>query len=71
MGPDMSAGVEGTFHHRYTQAAKNAHTVFAADNDDHLQSCDDEPDRTAFLVNEKGSIHQSFTAEDVSLSYNS
>lgn len=65
MGPDMSTGVQGIFNFLYTRAGKNAHTTFV-DNEDELQNSDDEPDRTAFLVNEKGSIHQSFTREDVS-----
>lgn len=51
-GPDMSNGVEGSFCYRHTRA-KN---IFDPDQQDFKE----------FLVNEKGSVHQSFTKEDVS-----
>ena len=52
-GPDMSNGVEGSFCYRHTRA-KN---IFDPDQ---------QEDFKEFLVNEKGSVHQSFTKEDVS-----
>ena len=58
VGPDLSKGVNGTFSHRCTRATEA--TEAEADGTDKCLY------RSSFLVNEKGSVHLSFTQEDVS-----
>ena len=58
VGPDLSKGVNGTFSHRCTRATDA--TEAEADATDKCLY------KSSFLVNEKGSVHLSFTQEDVS-----
>lgn len=53
-GPDFSGDVPGVFSYRFTRAK---------------ESSDISSNHSNFLVNEKSSVHQSFSKEDVSAAY--
>ena len=80
MGPDLSQGVNGIFSHRCTRATtalKSGDTdsvdlgskiedLGSENKESELENSDKCLYRKSFLVNEKGSVHLSFTREDVS-----